>query len=48
MERIPEDPAERQAWLEQWAASQRDERKAQQTAANRLKKRAALAIELHA
>ena len=48
MERIPEDPAERQAWLERWAAEQSKRQAKARPLAHRLRKRAALAIELQA
>ena len=48
MERIPEDPAERQAWLERWAAEQSRRQANARPRRTRLRKRAALAIELQA
>jgi hypothetical protein len=46
VDRIPEDPAARQAWLEHWAAQQQEQRPAKRPTAKQLRKRAARAIEL--
>jgi SAM-dependent methyltransferase len=46
VDKIPEDPAERQAWLERWAAQQSEQQAKTRPLPQRLRKRADLAIAL--